>query len=1802
MNQNLRTFGLGGVLAMLLTGFVSMPASSYNPGGVLKTINVADANDAAYAGARVALVFTDIATGYLSSSAVATTNVSGVASLTVPGDLVYAGIAVAPRSDDLVSAVRFLSVDASEVEINPWSESFDVTLGEANFFIRPLSPNGSEAPAGTGASLWTMNSFTQFVFPGTGTFGIDVPDDFESEDKSAYLQLNPLRDGLYSNYLDFTTLNGGLSFDATQNGDEYLPVSTNPAIYELRFKAPNVSVELRSSASGALALPAGVVGKVRFIYASDSDFSKPDLWSAMNRDGGAPFSVSLGRSLAAGLIDVLPLGSERYPLIPQVFLTGSEAYPSFLAPTVWVDSEGKFHDSANSSTPIDTLQISIPTQSPNLVLQNFRKGTSIQDAAYFEISAENPDPGVWWGNNLSTNGVAAYLITEFGQYRLNVAPVSSSRPSADYDLQVSDQSVSLVHSSYSWDQLGPQQLVNLATDPFGSFTVSGRVNDDIRVFAQDPVTQKLLPASAIDVNISYNLDANSGTGVGFGSPSSGPVSVDFPEPGSYFDSLPITLSVEPRNSAQGLDPLLARKEYQVSWSGTAWVVRDGARVITSLSDLDDIAYYALPMGYANVFGNLQNNAGDPIGTDWEQNRWIQGQVQKYDSANNRWDFTSNGVQVRASGVFGVELPIGETYRIIFEPQGFDGVAATTTPSFSLSVESPDKFFENFRLKPSAFTLGLVVPGSTSPLPFASIYLSSNSAQISSWLWTGQNGKVNATVEAGEYSLEARADSGQLSGYANKTYRLVVSGTEQSGFSVAIYDGDTALVPIANSSPPSFLLELATPNLSGTLLEPVGSNIVRYTQVVPVDPQTGQEMWNLAAQVDSNGRWAMNLPTGTYNLFARAPWGNSTFGNSDVFEGIVVRSDGSIDLSTLPQGVTSASWTLRLNYPQWTGSIVDPISGQSVTDVQVCLFSQISGQCSQSDQSGNWALSKPVGFDDFDETYELMVRENSEPKYAESRFRGKSEIEGVLGSYVPGQRNSGRAIILQAPNVELRIMAGSSPARNAWVSLEGGNSWLGAASTDANGYVRFNVESPTQSLRVRVDVGHVDQLSQNFTGTTVELDFNSQNLASGVYSATLSLAVPNFRAVVKSPDGTTGLANSWVEAFDQTNNSWLGGSNTNESGFVNLNLPSASASVIYSLRVNPPWNASSNQYARNTFEVTVATNGVMSVVEDSAAVSNTAGRYVLKLANPSIKGKVVEPGVTASPVRDSWVTAYDARSREYLWQDGTNTNQLGNFAMDLADGVYYLTADVPWYLQGVYARSAQCRVDVTNNRANMTVVDSACQDSSGNLQIALKEPNFTLTLLTTVSGVAKPVQFANVGARVGDYQVNAQSDKNGKVSMFLDEAALKMGADRALFENWVSDASTSPGIQVPITFWFDPPWGSAEMVRWECSTGDLDELVCSDPALKSLTKNGTTWETWTAPGDLGSFFFKAPNTQITAYYPDGVTPLKEGAWINLFKERTEIWGTWKEWMGGSNTSKNGVASFNIEPADQSATFSLEINPPWNQRSEYPTRQINGLRLDLAKAPYFDFGTAGLALSSKNLSITVNQAKLVSSDPDKASRFSWIGIERYDTVSAQYTWLMGAGTSDKGKTALYLEPSANTLYRLSINPGAGAVGTGYTCYLEADSVNQKIVNAANNPQSASGIGGCGEPNPTGALTLALSLGNLRGTVTSTVSAVVEGAIVLAEATGVAAQAVTATTNAAGEFFMNLEEAAGRSWSIKVLYVNPSDLDPFLQRRKSAGVDGDSRDDVIGVTFSGGQALLSLGGTPLANNQVKLYRKLD
>jgi hypothetical protein len=448
-------------------------------------------------------------------------------------------------------------------------------------------------------------------------------------------------------------------------------------------------------------------------------------------------------------------------------------------------------------------------------------------------------------------------------------------------------------------------------------------------------------------------------------------------------------------------------------------------------------------------------------------------------------------------------------------------------------------------------------------------------------------------------------------------------------------------------------------------------------------------------------------------------------------------------------------------------------------------------------------------------------------------------------------------------------------------------------------------------------------------------------------------------------------------------------------------------------------------------------------------------------------------------------------------------------------------------------------------------------------------------------------------RIGNYSVTTQADRNGVGSLFLDEEEMIAAAEKAMEQGWLSDSSTSAGIQIPLSFWIDPPWGSDDIVRWDCETGE-DEPLCNIPGLIGLENSSVTgdpdngtWTAWNAPGDLGDVFFKTPNTKVQAFYPGGVEALEEGAWVSIFRDRTEEWGTWREWVGGGNTNRQGEASFNIPDNLLGATFSIEVNAPWYERALYPSRMFSNLRLDVSTTPYSFTGAGSMfALPEKNLSLTVQDSN------NRISKWSWISVERVYTESSttRYEWLGGAGTDDRGKAALFIEPETDVLFKLTAHPGPGVEATRYSCFIASDGIN--LVAATWSPDI--NVQPCSNVN-TSSMVLTLSNGNVRGILTNSVSAPVAGAIVLAQATD--NSLVSAVSNVRGEFFMDLDSS--KTWKLKVLYVNSADPDPYIQRRDMAQT-GPSRDDVIDVNLSNPNiAVLEYGGLTLPNNRIVMYR---
>jgi hypothetical protein len=728
--------------------------------------------------------------------------------------------------------------------------------------------------------------------------------------------------------------------------------------------------------------------------------------------------------------------------------------------------------------------------------------------------------------------------------------------------------------------------------------------------------------------------------------------------------------------------------------------------------------------------------------------------------------------------------------------------------------------------------------------------------------------------------------------------------------------------------------------------------------------------------------------------------------------------------------------------------------------------------------------------------------------------------------------------------------------------------------------------------VRAEASHNPQYSANYTSTFTEVDFVAGQAVNGVYAATISLAVPNFRATVKTPNGASTVPNSWVELFDGDTNKWIAGASSDQSGAVNLRVPTSSDTATYQLRVNPAHNQQGSS-ARSTYDLSIQVNGTMTVSRGGVDVNPTGqpSRYELRLATPSVTGKVVKPDL--APVRDSWVVPIDSATGWYLWELGTNSNQQGEFGMALNDGNYFVEASVPWNLTGL-AKSARCEVNVASGQ--MSLADQSCA-ANGGLQLQLRLPNLKFRLTKSVDGEVSPVPFANVGVRVGNYSLNTQADRDGVVSLFLDEAEMFTAAERAWTAGWLRDSTLSDGIDIPLTFWVDPPWGDSEIVRWECQTGSSEPL-CNELGLVGLSNSDTTGDpamgtwSWSAPGDLGDVLFKAPNTRLTVFYPGGTEDVGEGAWVSLFKERIEQWGTWREWIGGGNTNRDGVAAFNIPLADQGSTFSVEINAPWYQRNQYPSRVFQGVRLNTASSAFtFDIpGNGVFELPTKNLSLVVNQA-----DSAGASRWAWVGIETV-TLSGgvpSYQWLTGVGTDERGRAAVYIEPSLSYQYKLSVNPGPGSKGTRFSCYLEFDPGNPGVLVGADNP-IVSGGASCGDPAAM-LLELTLSSGNTRGTVKNASSSAIAGAIVIAEASG---NVQTTTTNSRGEYFFDLDPAL--SWTIKVLYVNPSDPNPYLHRKDGNTSTVSNKDDRLTVDLSNpSAAVVKLNSSALASNVITLFR---
>lgn len=1302
------------------------------------------------------------------------------------------------------------------------------------------------------------------------------------------------------------------------------------------------------------------------------------------------------------------------------------------------------------------------------------QGISLNVQKYNNGNWEWQNGGIW------VRGTTyAFNITAQGRYRLVANPYNFTDLVQSYSNEFwvngSSRVATTVDGTYS--------------DSITAFNILLKA-PNLKMKVLNPLDNSLLSAGWVTIEKITNQSRTWIGNADIYSSNPGLSGFNLPETGDYL------LTVNPPNGSNAIVGLASRQYQLTVGANDSMTVTFGGIPVAV-----DGGRFVLSPATANITARIVKSDDSAFGNS--NGKWLSVNLQKFNVEKNYWEYGSwaNGDQ---DGYVSLRADSAGKYRLRIEPNGDSDATVTYSEEFTITSESLNTFkkeFGNIKLSGPSIRISVATASNSSTaISYANIEIRKDGNWLD-WANTNQTGVAGISLKsAGTYEFVVHPTNDLQGTTSRKAYKItatansegVVTGTAVSGTGVSVANGVTTLL-------------LGSPTLSGTVKEPgTGSTLIANSQVVAVN-SSGQELWEYSANTNSSGVWAMSLPAGTYKIKARAPWGTATYGDSDLSGDVVVDASGTA--TSVPGGnQTANSFLVRLKAPTWSGLIKNPAGTAVVPNARICLLLNNNWNCTNADSNGAWALSAPSGFTSFSGTNPIIdLADDFGRQYPLKRIEGASAVNSAIGT-------SGSNIVLNFAdaNTQITVTAGGNPVANVWVSAErDGIGWLGGGNTNANGVAKLNITAPGTAFKVRVELNGNPTISSSYASTMKTLASGDFTNNGGVYSATVALAEPNFKVVLREPtsDGSVGtvLPYSWIELYSDTAGTWLGGASTDANGFASFKLDAPVSGINnYTVTVNPAWNASTN-FSRQAYAVAVSSSAVTVINKTSTAAVNTqnvSGRsvYPLTLGTPSVTGVVVDPN--GATVANSWVVPIDATTNEYYWQQGVNSRRNGEIAINLINGQYNIEANVPWGTSNV-AKSASCAVTVSGG--TISTGGSCVQDgATKTVRLALRAPNVTFTL--KIGGVAVP--NANVGIGSGKWYTNAQSDSSGNVALFVDAAAIRS----------MNNYTTAQ----PLYVWVDPPYGgSVEMARWDCSSTQ-SKPICSGLVNVPATGDYPT----TTLGDVTGV---SPNTRIHVVAPGTSTDMPN-SWVSVFAFDPANANYGRRWLGGANSNTSGYASMNLETSTvpSSWRFAVEINAPWNQR------QLYAANLDTNSGSGFTWAQliGGLEKSPKspNLTLTINAANAV------ANKFGWIGIEEVNSSDVYQTWVGGYGLNENGISSIFL--AASKRYRITSYPGPGRSGARTTCIVTTNV--SEVVSAVTNKCDAGTF-------TSGAVTIALDGGNVVGTVTrASDGSVVVGAIVYANNPNAVDEstAVITSTGTDGRYGLQLDPT--KTWNIKIFPV--------------------------------------------------------
>jgi hypothetical protein len=479
-----------------------------------------------------------------------------------------------------------------------------------------------------------------------------------------------------------------------------------------------------------------------------------------------------------------------------------------------------------------------------------------------------------------------------------------------------------------------------------------------------------------------------------------------------------------------------------------------------------------------------------------------------------------------------------------------------------------------------------------------------------------------------------------------------------------------------------------------------------------------EWLNAWSRVDSEGKYSMQLPAGTYRLRVDIPQGTNDYVRTETEDFVV--------------GGTEVTKNITLDTPNIIGTVspVDKSAGGWIYAEQYSCRCGWSGWSAAPSFANSSSISKTG-------TYGLKVPEGLTRLVANPSWNSTGVVRTYSNSFTATANQQTVDITLSAGNVSGNVSSLANAA-GGWIAIqrynEWGWSWGDSTNIKADG--SFNFDVPTGDYRIIANpgwqsTGVVETVSDTFSAVTgTPMTKNITLLAANVTGTVTNLAAKVDETKL-SRYGTTNkryINVVWGSILVKSGSDWIWDYRNVQiqgDGTFAMHL----AAGVYKFYIHDTSDLVAGLVGGYTEEFTVV-NGVNKVFDFAMRESNISG--------------------TISPSSSSnygWVCPQrEEVSKSYWYGAGqcANVRSDGTYELNLEAGTYRLEANPYWYSQG-HARTTSTTFTVA---AEKIVVN-----------IALNATNTKLKILDS-SGKPNYQGWVNVRDSIGNY---VDTQKSGWIS-------------------------------------------------------------------------------------------------------------------------------------------------------------------------------------------------------------------------------------------------------------------------------------------------------------------------------------------------------------------------------------------------------------------------------------------------------